>query len=399
VFSSRTSWNFSANDLTKKKAELFQNGRAILDLTETNPTKSGFSFPFTEILSSLSHSENIFYSPNPKGNLQARETICNYYTARNISVSPEQIILTSSSSEAYSLLFRLLCNVGDEVLIPKPSYPLFEYLAEINDVQTKYYHLEYDGSWKIDVENIKENISEKTKAIILVNPNNPTGSFVSNEEREKIFSIAYQKSISIIEDEVFADFRFQILARSAGGLDFRLHKPPSSNHKPLTFLLNGISKTLALPQMKLGWIVIDGDDELQREAIARLEILADTFLSVNTPIQNALPELLLFRKEIQEQILLRIKSNYDLLQRIMFNSQCSILNGEGGWSGIIQIPKIVSDEQFAIKLLQQENVFVHPGHFFDFEKDGYIIVSLLPQKEIFEEGIMRLKKFVEENFN
>jgi len=318
--------------------------------------------------------------------MQARETICKYYAERNTSISPEQIILTSSSSEAYSLLFRLLCNVGDEILVPKPSYPLFDYLADINDVLIKHYRLEYDGNWNIDVKNIQKNLFPNAKAIILVNPNNPTGSFVSNEEREKIYSIASERQLAIIEDEVFADFRFSMFG-------LKLNTPSSFEHQPLSFLLNGISKTLALPQMKLGWIIVEGDEVRKHEALQRLEILTDTYLSVNTPIQNALPKLFSLRKEIQEEIVQRVKTNYQFLQQTLLNSPCSILNAEGGWSAILRIPNTKSDEQFAIELLEQENVLVYPGHFFDFDNEGYFVLSLLPKCATFSAGIMCIAHF------
>ncbi len=391
MFSRRTNWNFLSNELTLLRERKILEGKPILDVTESNPTKCNFDFLFSEIISSLNSEENILYSPNPKGNLQARETICKYYAERDISISPEQIILTSSSSEAYSLLFRLLCNVNEEILVPKPSYPLFDYLAQINDVAVKHYRLEYDGNWQIDFESLQKNISEKTKSIIIVNPNNPTGNFIHDGEREKLYQIANENNISVIEDEVFSDFRFQIL-------DFRLKNSyPISHISHLHFTLNGISKLLALPQMKLGWIVIQGESKLQQEAISRLEILADTFLSVNTPIQNALPKLFLLRKQIQTEILQRIQSNYNLLKQQMSNSQCSILNVEGGWNTIIKIPNTKSDEQWAKEILEDENVFVHPGHFYDFESEGFLVVSLIQQKDIFEEGVVRIKKFVEKN--
>jgi len=205
VFSRRTNWNFLSNELTLLRERKILEGKPILDVTESNPTKCNFDFLFSEIISSLNSEENILYSPNPKGNLQARETICKYYAERDISISPEQIILTSSSSEAYSLLFRLLCNVNEEILVPKPSYPLFDYLAQINDVAVKHYRLEYDGNWQIDFESLQKNISEKTKSIIIVNPNNPTGNFIHDGEREKLYQIANENNISVIEDEVFSD--------------------------------------------------------------------------------------------------------------------------------------------------------------------------------------------------
>ncbi|MBM4166971.1 MAG: pyridoxal phosphate-dependent aminotransferase [Ignavibacteria bacterium] len=380
MFSFRTNWNFHSNDLTLLREKKIREGIRILDLTETNPTKCNFHFPFDEIVSSFNNYENIFYTPNPKGSLQARETICQYYSERNIFFSPEQIILTSSSSEAYSLLFRLLCNVDDEILVPKPSYPLFEYLAEINDVRIKHYRLEYDGSWNIDFQSIEKNLTEKTKAIILVNPNNPTGNFAEQEEQEKLFRIAKEKNVAIIEDEVFSDFR--------------LKKANLTSHiSNLHFRLNGISKMLALPQMKLGWIVAEGNEEQKQEALARLEILADTFLSVNTPIQNALPKLFSLRTTIQNEIISRIKDNYEFLKRATHISYLTSLNIEGGWSVILQIPATKTDEQCVIEILENENVFVHPGHFFDFEKEGYFVLSLLTERETFFAGVEKIVHF------
>ena len=383
MFSSRFKWTMETNQLTQLIEEKKRTGIEILDLTETNPTKAGFqlSLPF------LINSESLMYQPDPRGLLATREAVAKYYSeSRAQKISPEQIFLTASTSEAYSWLFKLLCDKGDEVLIPQPSYPLFEFLAVMEGVEIKPYSLDYGHSfgWRIDFESLENSITAKTKAVVVVNPNNPTGSYLRNEEWEKLQAICAARDIAIMVDEVFFDYSFQ--NNESPNLNFSL--APA-----LTFVMNGLSKMLALPQMKLGWIAVSGAKDLQAEALVKLELIADTFLSVNTPVQIAAPSWMLSRKEIQVPIKFRVEENLKFLQEAFVNSNCRVLHAEGGWCAVIEIPRFESEEQIILKLLQAHNLLVHPGYFFDFESEGYLVVSLIVMPEAFREGVTILREY------
>jgi alanine-synthesizing transaminase len=388
MFSSRTHWNTTPNRLSEIAAEKHLRGESITDLTESNPTKCGFSYPTKEILSALSEPSIVSYQPEPRGLLSARKAIAEYYAVHGIAVAPEQIILTSSTSEAYSFLFKLLCNVGDEVVVPQPSYPLFEYLCQLNDIRLRYYRLAYDGEWHIDFASLQEQLTDRTRAIILVHPNNPTGSYLKQSEFDRICSLASENHFSLIADEVFGSYKISPDAHYANIL--------ISQSSALLFSLNGISKLLGLPQLKLSWIVVDGNLQQRDEALNRLDIIADTFLSVNTPVQVALPKLLRSSSDIINQIRLRIQTNYQLLQSIVANSSTSVLRVEGGWYVILQLPQKYSDDHWAEDILTHENILVQPGHFFDMEQKSCIVVSLLPISRLFEDSVKRLRRFIED---
>ena len=382
MFAKRTEWLRSLNPLMARLKKAQKSGQRILDLTESNPTRCGFAFPSPKIQKALLSPKNIFYEPSPQGLLRARERVALYYKKNGFHVSPAQIFLTASTSEAYAFLFRLLLEPGEAVLVPRPSYPLFQFLAEINDVEIKNYPLHYDGSWQIDFDALKNAVTSKTKSLILVNPNNPTGSYVKKEELSKINRLAEEKRLALIADEVFWDYRIKAGVPVAGF---------AQNSEVLTFTLNGISKILALPQMKIGWIVVSGPAKEVKAALERLEIIADTYLSVNTPAQNALSSWLLFKNGIQNEITGRLKKNYSTLKTLIQKSKtCEALSLEGGWYAVLRLPRIHSDEEWAIDFLEKDRVFVHPGYFFDFEKEGYIVISLLPRPRDFEEGMRRL---------
>lgn len=362
-----------------------KSGRHILDLTVSNPTECGFIYPEKEILSSFENHLSMVYDPNPRGLLSARQSVSEYYQQKNITVDPSNIFLTTSTSEAYSIAFKLLCNPGDSVLVPKPSYPLFEYLAQINDVKLQHYNLRYDDEWCLDIESLNnlmiENIG-KIKAIVIVNPHNPTGMFLKKDEYDAIKEFARQHSLALIVDEVFIDYAFED--------DERRISSTANETEVLTFTLNGISKMIGLPQMKLGWLVVSGKSSVVSEAAARLEIICDTFLSVNTPVQVALPKLLTEEKNIQNQILNRVKSNYNTLlttHNSQPTSQSSPLLSEGGWYGIIRVPRTKSDEEWALQLLEKKGVYVYPGYFFDFQNEGYLVISLLVENSIFQKAV------------
>jgi len=353
----------------------------ILNLTESNPTKCGFRYP-KRILKSLYDKKNFFYAPDAQGMLETRQAISEYYKTKNINVRPEQIFLTSSTSEAYSYLFRLLANPEDRILFPHPSYPLFQFLGDLNDVALDFYALQYLDQWVIDFGSLKDLITSHTKSIVLVNPNNPTGSFFRMYELEELNGLCQKNRLSIICDEVFHDFSIN---------PHENHLSLINNKSVLTFVLGGFSKTLGLPQMKLSWIVISGPDDLVKEASARLEVIADTYLSVNTPVQNACRVWLKYKKDLQSQILNRIRNNFSLLKKLFSsNSPCQLLNMEGGWYGVLKLPLHYSEEQIVLDCLKEDHVFVHPGYFFDFLDEPYIVLSLLPQEAIFEKGLTRI---------
>lgn len=382
LFSRRTNWPLESNRLTVDLESLRDKEIPVLDLTESNPTRCGFSYPQAEILKSLTKENNLSYKPAPRGDLAAREAVSRYYSERGSAISPERIFLTASTSEAYSYLFRLLANPSDHVLFPHPSYPLFSFLGNLNDVRMETYPLIYNGKWNIDLKNTQHLFCDDTRAFVLVNPNNPTGSFVRRGELEEINALCRQRNTALICDEVFADFVFD-----------RDHDRVSlvDNDHVLTFVLGGISKTLGLPQMKLSWIIMNGPQDLVRKAGLRLEVIADTYLSVNTPIQNALPLWLSHRKEIQEGINARIRRNYSFLKEQTEKSRdCELLATEGGWYAVLKIPDTYNEEEWALAFLNGDHVFVHPGYFFDFDNEAFIVVSLLPCEDIFQDGITRI---------
>ena len=388
MFSSRTDWNTTPNRLSSLAAEKRLRGESIIDLTESNPTQCEFSYPSKEILSALTEPSIVSYQPEPRGLLSARKAIAEYYAVHGIAITPEQIILTSSTSEAYSFLFKLLCNVGDEVMVPQPSYPLFEYLCQLNDITLRQYRLAYDGEWHIDFASLQAQFSDRTRAIVLVHPNNPTGSYLKQNEFDQICSLASEHHSSLIADEVFGPYDMSPDVHCANILT-------SQSFVPL-FSLNGISKLLGLPQLKLSWIVVDGNLQQRDEALNRLDIIADTFLSVNTPVQVALPKLLRCSSDIGNQIRLRIQTNYRLLQKVFADSSTSVLRVEGGWYSILQLPQKYSDDYWAEEILTHQNILIQPGHFFDMEQKSCIVISLLSVSDLFDDALLRLQRFIEE---
>lgn len=367
--------------------ELRTSGRNIIDLTLSNPTEAGIEYPVTEILDSLYNRYSLRYQPEPFGLLSTREAVVDYYSVKNIEVSPTSILLTASSSEAYAFLFTLLCEAGDNVLVPNPAYPLFEFLAQLNNVDVRPYRLRYDGEWHIDMDSVRKAVTPSTKAIVIVNPHNPTGMFLKREELQALNEIAAQNDLALIVDEVFADYAF--------GSDRARVCSTASNADAVTFTLNGISKMCGLPQLKLGWIVVGGKEELKREALHRLEIIADTYLSVNTPVQLALPGLLQYGQMIRRQIKERVEQNLSFLKNSLNkNSPLSLLNSEGGWYAILKIPKTRTEEEWAIQLLDETGVYVFPGYFFEFQEGDFLVVSLLPSGDIFRNGIEQIRRIV-----
>jgi alanine-synthesizing transaminase len=381
MFASRTNWNLTSNRLSEALAEYRVSGKPLLDLTASNPTECGFDYDPRAILHALSNPDSLSYDPDPKGLLSARRAVAGYYSARKIMVPAEDMILTTSTSEAYSFAFRVLCNPGDELLIPEPSYPLFSFLADIQDVKLVGYPLLYDHGWQIDFHALRQAITGRTRGIIVVNPNNPTGHFCKSGDVEKLNEICSPHQIAIIADEVFLDFN----------LAENIPRSFAANTGCLTFTLSGLSKISGLPQMKAAWLITSGPIELKAQALARLEVIADTFLSMNAPVQRALPVFLELRHGFQKQVMARTRKNLAELDKLLLAQNAGArLDVEGGWYAVVRVPAIRSDEDLAIELLTAQGVYVHPGHFFDFPADGCLIVSLITPERDFNDGMKRL---------
>jgi len=381
MFAGRTNWNLNSNRLSEALAKHRAAGKPLLDLSASNPTECGFEYDRQAILKALSNPESLSYDPDAKGLLSARRAVAEYYSTLEIIVPVEDIILTTSTSEAYSFAFRVLCNPDDELLIPEPSYPLFSFLADIHDVKLVGYPLLYDHGWQIDFHALQQSITARTRGVIVVNPNNPTGHFCKPGEMQKLNEICSPRQLAIIADEVFLDFH---LAAT---------RPRSfaANTGCLTFTMSGLSKISGLPQMKAAWLIATGPEESKSEALARLEVIADTFLSMNAPVQRAMPVFLELRHGFQRQVLARVRKNLaELDKQLSAQSSCARLDMEGGWYAVVRVPATRSDEDVAIELLNAQGVYVHPGHFYDFPADGYLIVSLITPERDFNEGIKRL---------
>ena len=379
MFAARTAWNLQPNRFSAALEGARSTGRELLDLTESNPTRVGLEYD-TWVLEPLSSLAALEYRADPKGLVNARGAVAGYYRERGSAPDVSRIVLTTSTSEAYSFVFRLLCDPADEVLVPAPSYPLFGFLAAILDVHLRPYPLIYDHGWHIDMHSLQQQVGPRTRAVIVVHPNNPTGSFVRKEEMKALGELCREREMAVMADEVFLDY----------SLDGKARQSFSSSEEALTFTLSGISKISALPQMKLAWIVVSGPEQLAAEAIARLEVIADTYLSVNTPVQLAAAEFLLARRSIQPQLWQRITANLAELDR-QLTGGCTRLEVEGGWYAVVRVPVTRLDEELAIELLD-DGVIVHPGHFYDFPSDGYLVVSLICEAEKFADGIGRVMK-------
>jgi alanine-synthesizing transaminase len=384
MFADRTNWNLEENRLTRALAQRRAAGKSVLDLSASNPTACGFSFDDAAILRALANPNALRYSPDPLGLLPARVAVCDYYAQLGASIGPQEILLTTGTSEAYSFVFRTLCNPGDEILIPTPSYPLFDFLAEIHDVRLLRYSLLYDHGWQTDFYSMERAIGPRTRAAIVVHPNNPTGHYAKAAEAEQLAEICTRYDMALIADEVFYDFSL-------------LPQPPAtfaSHSNALTFVLSGLSKISGLPQMKAGWIVTAGPQRAKDNALARLEVIADTYLSMNAPVQCALPALLDLRADFQRQLMARARKNLaELDARLASHRNCSRLEIEGGWNAVLRVPAIRADEDAAIDLLESRDVYLHPGHFYDFPGDGHMVVSLIVPCEQFREGIGRVLSF------
>jgi aspartate/methionine/tyrosine aminotransferase len=376
VFSSRVDWDLGKNRLSRALDEHRLRGLPILDLTESNPTRAGLTAP-GHVLGLLGDPGGASYEPSPTGLLVAREAVSRDYARRGVDVPGSHIVLTASSSEAYAFLFKLLCDPGDRILVPEPSYPLFAYLATLESVEVWPYPLRYDGEWHVDLSAL-ETLPPRARAILAVNPNNPTGSFVSREDGEALRAIASSHGLALIVDEVFADYSF----REAGAPSLYSRKGPP------VFCLGGLSKSCGLPQLKLGWVAVGGAEG--DAALSRLEVIGDTYLTVGTPVQRALPEILAQREALQAPIKARLEANLETLDALPEDTPAGLLRPEGGWSAVLRVPATASEEEWALALLEKDGVLVHPGYFFDFPSEAYLVVSLLVREDDFRRGLDRL---------
>jgi alanine-synthesizing transaminase len=383
MFSNRTDWKLTRNRLTEALEEAQSSGARILDLTISNPTRAGLHYNEPEILQSLASPRSMDYDPQPKGLPSARAAVAAYYQTQHgiQNLDLERLILTTSTSEGYSFVFRLLCNPGDELLVPKPSYPLFEFLADLQDVKLVPYPLIYDHGWQMDFPSLQKAVSKRTRGVVVVHPNNPTGSYVHPHEQESLNRFCREHELALIADEVFLDYAHDRAPRQSF----------VANQNVLTFTLSGVSKISALPQMKVAWIATSGPAPQVEAAQARLEVIADTYLSMNAPIQWAAPVLLDQRKTIQPQLLDRVLANLAELDRQLAQQQsCQRLSVEGGWYAVLRVPVTQTDEELAVQLVREGQVLVHPGHFYDFPSDGCLVLSLITPQVEFKEGIARL---------
>jgi alanine-synthesizing transaminase len=382
MFSDRTNWKLTRNRLTEALEEVRASRAHVLDLTISNPTRAGLRYDEPQILQSLASPQAMDYDPQPRGLPSARAAVAAYYqTAHQIDLDPERLILTTSTSEGYSFVFRLLCNAGDELLVPKPSYPLFEFLADLQDVKLMPYPLIYDHGWQMDFPSLQKAVTKRTRGVVVVHPNNPTGSYVHPQEQESLNHFCRKHELAFIADEVFLDYAHDLAPRQSF----------AANQDVLTFTLSGVSKISALPQMKVAWIVTNGPAKDVESAQARLEVIADTYLSMNAPIQWAIPVLLDVRKSIQQQLLDRVLGNLcELDRQLAAQKTCQRLTVEGGWYAVLRVPVTQTDEELAVDLLRRQSVLVHPGHFYDFPADGYLVLSLITPENEFSEGIKRL---------
>jgi aspartate/methionine/tyrosine aminotransferase len=362
------------------------SARGFDDLTASNPTDAGFDYP-ANLFSSLASAVSLRYDPKPFGLPAAREAVAADYARRGVKVPASNIALTASSSESYALLFKLLCDPGDSVLVPTPSYPLFEHLTRLDNVHARPYGTQYHGTWAIDLEDLKDAITPTTRAILVVSPNNPTGSWLKHDELATLTELCAKHDLALIGDEVFADYAIDPAPASQASV--------VEHGDVLTFSLGGLSKSVGLPQVKLGWIAASGPSLPLRAALMRLELIADTYLSVSTPVQAAAPQLLSAGATVREQIQQRVQQNYRGLKEAANACEaCQVLRAEGGWSAVVRIPHTMPEDERAIRLLEDHHVLVHPGYFFDFPRDGYVVVSLLPRPEIFRAAAERLFRAV-----
>ena len=381
MISSRLPKSLEPNAVARAIDAKRRSGVAILDLTETNPTSAGFNYP-KELLEPLADPRALEYDPQPLGLWSARAAVAADFRRRGIVISADRVALTSSTSEAYALLFKLLCDAGDAVLVPHPSYPLFEHLTQLESVTAIPYALEYHGAWRVDVDSITRAATDRVRAILIVSPNNPTGSFLHQDDLDALSNLAASRGWAIIGDEVFADYPLDPAPEAANVL---------AGAGVLTFSLGGLSKAAGLPQLKLGWIGFGGPSSKVDEALAAYEVIADTYLSVSTPVQAAAADLIERGAAIRSQILARVQRNLESLRKLATaHPSVGVLRVEGGWSAVAQVPQLRAEEALVLELLEKDDVLVHPGYFFDFDREAFVVVSLLVEPATFDQAVTRL---------
>jgi len=387
MFSNRTSWDFHPNDLSLALNEARRSGLALIDLTESNPTRAGLAYPESEILEALSLPASLQYQPEAFGLPEARESVADDFRSRGIPASADRLLLTASSSEAYAFLLDLLCDPGDSILVPQPSYPLFDDLARLECVRVRPYSLRYDGRWHADVQSVRDAIDARTRAIFVVSPNNPTGSCLRRDELDAFEGLAMEHELAIVSDEVFEPYVWEDAPDRIPCV--------AAASRVLSFSLGGLSKAACLPQMKLGWILAGGPEAQVAQAMARLEMIADTFLSVGTPVQRGAAQLLRTAGVVRAQLCTRIRANLATIQRIVAPpSPLTAWHVEAGWYAVLRVPRVMTDEQWAVTLVREAGVVAHPGSFFGFESDGFLVLSLLPAEAVFSEGLGRMASCV-----
>jgi aspartate/methionine/tyrosine aminotransferase len=384
MFSNRLPPHGDTNELSRAIASLTAGGVEILDLTESNPTRAGISYAGIDV-AMLADRSVLTYEPHPFGLLSARTAVALDQGRRGVTIDPADVVLTASTSEAYSWLFKLFCNPGDRVLVPAPSYPLFEHLTALEGVRAHQYRLQYDGRWSVDIPSVADAPSD-VRALLVVSPNNPTGSYLTQPELDAIVALCRERRWPLIVDEVFADYPLDVLDPVTD---------IASRSDVVTFTLAGLSKSVGLPQMKLGWMIAGGPRDERERTLAALELVADSYLSVNTPVQIAAPELLRGGASVREAIQNRTRGNLRTLRRLAgSHPACDVLRADGGWSVVVRVPSTRSEEQLVLDLLQQEHILVHPGYFFDFFHESFVVISLLPPPDRFEAAAGRFLHFV-----
>jgi alanine-synthesizing transaminase len=391
MFSRRVDWSIAPNRLTLALRSRRARGEELLDLTRTNPTAAALPYPLDALSAILARHAGAPYDPSPLGLVSARAAVAEHLSScRGHKVDADDVVLTASTSEAYSFLFKLLTDPGDAVAIATPGYPLLEHLAALEHVHLRRFPLRFEKRWELDPADLSVAVDGHTRAIAVVHPNNPTGSYLLEGEQRDVAAIALRSGAAVISDEVFYDYRLAAV---------RVAPSMACCGDVLSFSLGGLSKSAGLPNLKLGWIVVGGPAESRRQAVEALELIADNFLSVGTPIQEALPEILALAPSIQGAIQERIEANLSLVREsVRAVPALQLLPVEGGWSAVVRTPQTQSDEELALELLETKGVLVQPGYFFDFEGNGYFVVSLLTEPAILEEGMRRVVALMGERF-
>jgi len=382
MLSDRTRFDLRPNRLAARLAERRAGGAPFIDLTQSNPTRAGLAAA-RDLLAPLADAAALRYDPLPFGLPEARAAVARDFAGRGYPLEPERVLLHASTSEAYGFLFKLLCDPGDEVLVPRPGYPLFDFLAGLESVRVRSYALAWDGEWHLDVAAVAAALGPRTRAIVAVSPGNPTGAYLKCSELSRLEALCAARGVALVADEVFADFPLREDERRAASV--------ARDSPALAFALGGLSKSCGLPQLKLAWMAVVGPEALRREALARLEVVADSYLPVSTPVQVAAPALLARKSELQAPIRARVAANLAALRQALgTGSPATLLEPEGGWSAVLRVPATCSEEERALRLLDEKNVLVHPGYFFDFPSEAYLVLSLLPPPTEFGEGVARV---------